>query len=460
MCYNNVLFFDFSSSKYPAPDPDLREYHGRMALAAVTRRQPPSSRPIPHPSAQTQKKVPTPMKRPLLIEADPDLEAAIQESLREQEEESVQQAIEASIQVNATIDTIRAEQGEEADEDDDLYEAGPSRLETALSFANTPNRRTFSGPLNSPGKGSLFGIQTLLLPEKPSSASGTHALEVVGDSDDDDMEEVVESSIPSQGNSQMVNFLAPAIQDASDEDLYEDLPGPAPNYTNMQVEFATDVTPMKQDKPPLLSNMFSTYEPSTFPVNPSAESRMDEVVQIQTPVLSTNKQRAGSDIVNVSPGVVGVISPAELSADISTNPFMVDVSDEEALDDWERPSTPLEEELAGGPKNPPAPKNTDEAWDAAQEMDVVAEEGDFAEFLSQMKGQDLEIARQEIDNEILNLNKQKKAAMRDSEDITQHMISQIMVSSDGYVSVDHTYNSISVNVAIIRYTLHHCSNGG
>ena len=37
-----------------------------------------------------------------------------------------------------------------------------------------------------------------------------------------------------------------------------------------------------------------------------------------------------------------------------------------------------------------------------------------------------EIAR-EIDDEIRELNKQKKSAMRDSEDITQQMISQIMV---------------------------------
>ena len=45
----------------------------------------------------------------------------------------------------------------------------------------------------------------------------------------------------------------------------------------------------------------------------------------------------------------------------------------------------------------------------------------------QVKGKDIESVRREIDQEIKELNKQKKNAMRDSEDITQQMISQIMV---------------------------------
>jgi hypothetical protein len=102
-----------------------------------------------------------------------------------------------------------------------------------------------------------------------------------------------------------------------------------------------------------------------------------------------------------------------------------EVTDDEFPSEWEYHSSPTPSS-----SNKPArsgPKEVEE-WDAAQEMDVAAEEGDFVEFISQVKGQDLEATRKEINKEIRDLNKQKKIAIRDSEDITQHMISQIMVS--------------------------------
>lgn len=76
---------------------------------------------------------------------------------------------------------------------------------------------------------------------------------------------------------------------------------------------------------------------------------------------------------------------------------------------------------------PAAEHDEEEHWDAAQEMDPQAEESGFAEFLSQVKGRDLNAVRQEIDAEIDELNKQRRAAQRDSDDITQQMTSQIMV---------------------------------
>jgi DNA excision repair protein ERCC-5 len=76
-------------------------------------------------------------------------------------------------------------------------------------------------------------------------------------------------------------------------------------------------------------------------------------------------------------------------------------------------------------ESPPSPVAGN--WDAAEEMDPHAEEGEFARFMSQIKGKDLDDVRREIDDEIKTLNQQRKAAMRDSEDITQQMISQIMV---------------------------------
>ena len=57
--------------------------------------------------------------------------------------------------------------------------------------------------------------------------------------------------------------------------------------------------------------------------------------------------------------------------------------------------------------------------------DMNAEEDDYARFLSQIKDRDLNEVRGEIDDEIRVLNNQNKVAMRDSDEITQAMVSQI-----------------------------------
>jgi DNA excision repair protein ERCC-5 len=69
-----------------------------------------------------------------------------------------------------------------------------------------------------------------------------------------------------------------------------------------------------------------------------------------------------------------------------------------------------------------------EDFDAAHEMDPDAEAGEFARWMSQVKGRNLDDVRKEIEQEIKGLQKEQKAAMRDSEDITSQMIAQIMVS--------------------------------
>jgi DNA excision repair protein ERCC-5 len=68
-----------------------------------------------------------------------------------------------------------------------------------------------------------------------------------------------------------------------------------------------------------------------------------------------------------------------------------------------------------------------EDWDPAHEIDPHAEEGEFARFMSKVKGKGIAEVRRELDDEIATLHQQRKAAMRDSEDITQQMVAQIMV---------------------------------
>lgn len=91
------------------------------------------------------------------------------------------------------------------------------------------------------------------------------------------------------------------------------------------------------------------------------------------------------------------------------------------LSDWSRSPSPS----ARPPM--PTPRKDKLDWDPVQEMDVEAEEGEFAEFLSQVKGKDLTTVREEIDAEIRQLNKEKKNAQRDSEEMNQQMVAQIMV---------------------------------
>ena len=98
-----------------------------------------------------------------------------------------------------------------------------------------------------------------------------------------------------------------------------------------------------------------------------------------------------------------------------------DDDEEQLLSDWSRSPSPS--------ALPPIPTSKKDKldWDAAQEMDVEAEEGGFAEFISQVKGKDLDTVREEIDAEIRQLNKEKKNAQRDSEEMNQQMVAQIMV---------------------------------
>ena len=95
--------------------------------------------------------------------------------------------------------------------------------------------------------------------------------------------------------------------------------------------------------------------------------------------------------------------------------------DEQLISDWSRSPSPS--------ARPPIPTSRKDKldWDAAQEMDVEAEEGEFAEFLSQVKGKDLDTVREEIDAEIMQLNQKKKNAQRDSEEMNQQTVAQIMV---------------------------------
>jgi len=110
-----------------------------------------------------------------------------------------------------------------------------------------------------------------------------------------------------------------------------------------------------------------------------------------------------------------------LEADVEADSGREEEEEEQFLSDWSRSPSP-------SARTPISTSKKDKLdWDPAHEMDVEAEEGEFAEFLSQVKGKDLDTVREEIDAEIMQLNKDKKNAQRDSEEMNQQMVAQIMV---------------------------------
>jgi hypothetical protein len=162
-------------------------------------------------------------------------------------------------------------------------------------------------------------------------------------------------------------------------------------------------------------------------------------------------------------GVAKAPSPESSAQNPTHEPVLVlEKSEEEhVISDWSRSPSPVADSLFA--TETPASKATtvEDSWDAAQEMDAHAEEGEFARFLSQVKGKDLDDVRHEIDEEIKTLNQQKKAAMRDSEDITQQMVAQIMVRSHDSVSLFLPNTHCRTGDAPpVRYPVHHGPHGG
>lgn len=118
----------------------------------------------------------------------------------------------------------------------------------------------------------------------------------------------------------------------------------------------------------------------------------------------------------------------------------VEVADTDIEDDeirWSKSPSPNAQARTGRPKlqpeastdsvavEPEVEPEVDEDEGEMDAEDMAAEEDDYARFISSIKNRDLNEVRTEIDDEIRVLNNQNKVAMRDSDEITQAMISQI-----------------------------------
>lgn len=452
-------------SAAPSYDPDLREYRRSMALSALAERYSPKKL-APLATKKVNRK---PITKPLFApevedaadvdsdsgEENIDLIAAMQQSLEDTEETNLQRAIEESTAASFSArptqphasssrsthriplphvtprrpsqpsPPVRSES-----DDDDMY-ASPTRLETQFLIANTgplntrlasnSQRPDFHSPQNS-----LFGVPTLLmsptqspkrslktfpspdeqvekhsprvrlrplspspsarlvpLPQvSPVQARPASPVVVISDEEDDDLEEVIASTseqpVPSQRSPTPILIDDSLPDSASATGL---VPSAGADDSIFEYVSASHVSGRT-----LVSEQLAPFTPPSPPktlLEPIPDSDSDSDAH------STRWSRSPSPTLVVShPEETGVETTAQASTSTSTK---------------------------------------HDEWDAAHEMDPQAEEGEYARFMSQVRGKDLDSVRKEIDDEIQSLHQQRKVAMRDSDDITQQMSSQIMV---------------------------------
>ncbi|KAI0077931.1 PIN domain-like protein [Panus rudis PR-1116 ss-1] len=448
----------------PVEDPDLREYRRSVALNALAQRYTPKKAVGLSPNEPVRRNR---RAKPLfnLEQDDPDavvlqdeseddeleMSAAIHASLESQEEQELRQAMELSRSEHVrhsaysdkgasssktTLDSMppitsltprntapkqTTDITQESDEDD--LDVSPNRLETALRFANaSPAKKPQSQTRTSfgaSGVDTLFGTPSLLLPGASVVADAQSSQGGQSESDDA-MEEVaiVEQraaspvSIPSREETVDVSpesgQPAPVdvFQSSSDDDDMEEIPALPAN--------AAPATAIVED---IVERTRTTPQP------------LDRLSPLNAENTTSLRQASpGTPLTHRTPSPVPLPLPEK---PILRESSAVEDDRESDSDDgsqpWSRPPSPQHDLNDDSAQASQPSKAAAEDWDAAQEMDPQAEEGEFAKFMSQVRGKDLESIRREIDEEIKSLNQQRKVAMRDSEDITQSMISQIMM---------------------------------
>ncbi|KAF9267851.1 PIN domain-like protein [Marasmius fiardii PR-910] len=394
------------SSGVLAMDPDLREYQRSMALAGTSRSLAPgSSVPFGRDSPVEEVSI------PLFMEEDEDDDA------------DLALAIQASLEDRASVDQTSssfAPGNVRRRVSPDVSAASSTRLQTVLAIANvgtSSSANSFTVATTSstvPSSSSKsFGQPFLLnhsVVEKPtlpplkstqntprtavtSVVSSPRVPELFSDSgklDTSRTTPVISSSLPQ----------LPANVDDVDTMARDDEIPPPHGYVN-------------EEQQQHLENHDNTPEPS------------DELIISLDGDLS-GPQNHHLQSLNTSRSVL------QTNQNLAVNVAYIDHDGDGDLflrsNSNSPPEIPAAEEVvAVEGLRPPSPEPEAGDWDAAQEMDPTAEEGEFARFVSQVKGRDIDDVRREIDEEIIHLNEQRKNAMRDSEDINQQMITQIMM---------------------------------
>ena len=457
-------------------DSDLRQYQREMALSAIASRYS-SKKPAPLTVDSINRKK---QSEPLFdLNSDDEDVAVIRNALEElesEEDEELAFAIQASLDqgqstspwiassstvsprklASGSLGFVGIPSGQRPSSEEEIL--APSGLETFLTFAGTGTSREFISRRVSgtQGQNKVFGAPSPLLTVSkatPNAVLATEDKEIPGGF----VKPVKQSVSPTIPASTVISGFQ-ALTDSEDD----------------MEEVEVPVVHASADKTPEIP----AERPESSSVLLSSESKDDEDLEIEVAVLeptlisgelvissriSTESSPRRStpsllpDIHNITPdpGSADVLDRTQVTGTPISAPMTPEKQDETPLFSWSRSPSPSgtsqmtqgfgqsnitsmsrsdavvrESEVEGGPIEDVDEQLEGKHWDAAEEMDLRAEEGEFARFISQVKGRNLNDVRREIDDEIKVLHEQRKAAMRDSEDITQQMVSQIMVSLD------------------------------
>lgn len=474
-------------------DPDLRQYQREMALSAIAGRYTPKKL-----APLTTKPINRNSKPLFDLDADDeDDDGAIHqamEQIEDEEDEELAFAIQESLdhakstaqQTSSRASPTKAPSSELLKESPrsvgfpnarrpspevDIFT--PSGLETALAFAGTgPSRRILGRNISESQEKnkSSFGIPSLLSSSRSHPTSSNTTPKINGINENALRSEAIPPSeelppLSTTPPSTIPGFRA--LTDSEEDDDMEEVDVPA---SVPVVETETEIQPTdEQDK-----TSISPLKPPHDQIE-SEDNDMEEVEVVilkpipteklaMSPRLSSESSLPKNPLSRPEPEAQPQALAPTVVANISDTPTFSppstpDKRTETPLFAWSRSPSPSRNREAsaglgeasaiaiptidvasyqpdheGDLGNAENENVEEEHWDAAHEMDPHAEEGEFARFLSQVKGRDLDDVRKEIDDEIKVLNEQRKAAMRDSEDITQQMISQIMVSRSNYLA--------------------------
>ncbi|KAH8829812.1 PIN domain-like protein [Flagelloscypha sp. PMI_526] len=389
-----------SNSSAPTMDADLREYSQSMALSAIARRQSPKKRRKSDNQAASSMRPNVILQNEDTVEdEDSDLAMAIQASLDDNSAyfiEDTRLATTLSIAGAGPSKTHFFQSGTRNDfptvsprrHSSSSFvnaEAGPSRLPaTPVTPKTTPPRNqtepsvrfefgapSFSAPLSQPLFLDEDGDESEDLEMKDIGEPTSAAMDIQDDNpaeeeddDDDDMEEVVITSHYPEA----VSPLVPPV--------------PLPHHQ----------IPTSPSLPPPVPPQLQPWEDDS-----------DDELYVRTPPRTEVQSESIVDHPH---------SPEQVSAEEDRLPSPV--------------HNPLDpDDVEAGLQPDPDLDLPKEDWE--EQVDHEAEEGEFAKFLSQVKGKDLGEVQKEIDQEIQELNQQQKAALRESEmDVNGTVVAQIM----------------------------------
>lgn len=461
-----------------------------MALAGIGKRQTASQQTVSHEATVRLNVSKRPTKKrktqplfdfsdnelpvPATQDSDPELAAALKASLEDMEATALQKALDISrTEARAAQQSSRKSAQThiieiDEDEDDNLYV--PNRLETALAIANAGPTPSFTSPQklqNSPSKVTLYGTtektqirkssqtQSLFLRSDSSSPPPSHPTGPLAKHANLSHHPLEVITPHSHSASSTTTSVPPALSSPVDLTISDDDMEEVVILETMlpRLPLQQPITLERRSTSPdlgfgklVLLKPSSNSLPATAAVSPEAsldeDDDMEEVI-VPSPRLSIELDE-DRDLYESDPEIPGLHSPkmnkplvrglsvsqAEQTSDLpplQRQPASPSLSEDEAvLLSWSRTPSPIPDEASAPAPNTPTPRH-DRDFDAADEMNPQAEEGEYAQFLARVKGQDLSVVQREIDEEIRTLHKQSKAALRDSEDVTQQMVNQIMV---------------------------------